>query len=100
MGSGIAAVDSPPVRCRSRTAILVALVTLGGVCHAQMPRPDASDGKSCETELAICQAHLGTVGGQEAKGVVRLVGIAPSSTSRGSRSHSPAAVRPSHAWTA
>ncbi len=88
------------MRCRSRTAILVALVTLGGICHAQMPRPDASDVKSCETELAICEALLGTVGGKEAKGVVRLVGVAPSSTSRGARSRSPAAGWPSHARTA
>ena len=72
--------------------MLVALVTFGVVSRAQMPRPDAADDKSCATELAICQALLGTVGGKEAKGVVRLVGVAPSSTSRGARSHSPAAV--------
>ena len=68
------------MRCRSRTAILVALVTLGGVCHAQMPRPDASDVKTCATELAICQALLGTVGGKEATDVVRLAAITPSSS--------------------
>ncbi len=98
--STVSLADWSPVRCSSRTAILVALVTLGGICHAQMPRPDASDVKSCETELAICQALLGTVGGQEAKGGVRLVDVAPSSTSGGSRSHSPAVVWPSNAWTA
>ncbi len=80
--------------------MLVALVTFGAVCHAQMSRPDASDDKSCETELAICQNLLGKVGGEEAKDVVRLAAIAPSSTSNGVRTHSPAAVWPSHARTA
>ncbi len=82
--------------------ILVALVTFGVVCHAQMPRPDASDVKSCETELTNCQALLGTVGGKEAKDVVHLAAITPSSKSRGARSQiiSPAAAWPSHARTA
>jgi hypothetical protein len=98
--SAIAAADWSHVRCRSRAAILVALATLGGICHAQMPRPDASDVKSCETELAICQALLGTVGGQETKEAVHLAAITPSSESAGARSHWPAAVWPSRAWTA
>ena len=86
------------MRCRSRTAILVALATHGVVCHAQMPRPDASDVKSCETEFAICQALLGSVGGKEAKDVVHLAAISPSSKSSGARSR--AAAWPSHARTA
>jgi hypothetical protein len=83
--------------------MLVALVTFVVICHAQMPRPDASVVKSCETELAICQALLGTVGGEEAKeakDVVRLAAVPPSSTSKGARTHSPAAVWPWHARTA
>ena len=83
--------------------MLVALVTFGVICHAQMPRPDASVVKSCEPELAICQALLGKVGGKEATeatDVVRLAGITPSSTSNGARTHLPAAVWPSHARTA
>ncbi len=84
-GLPIAAVDSSLARCRSSAAIVVALVTFGVVCHAQMPRPDASDVKSCETELASCQALLGTVGGKEAKDVVHLAAITPSSKSSGSR---------------
>jgi hypothetical protein len=72
--------------------MLVALVTFGVVCHAQMPRPDASDDRSCATELAICQALLGAVRAKEARDVVRLAAITPSSKSNGARSHSPAAV--------
>jgi hypothetical protein len=72
--------------------MLVALVTFGVVCHAQMPRPDASDVESCATELAVCQALLGAVGGKEAKNVVRLAAFTPSSKSNGARSHSPDAV--------
>jgi hypothetical protein len=78
--------------------MLVALVTFGVVCHAQMPRPDASDVKSCATELATCQALLGSVGGKEAKDVVHLAAISPSPNSSGARS--PAAAWLSHAWTA
>jgi hypothetical protein len=79
------------VRCRSRAAILVALVTFGVICHAQMPRPDASDDKSCATELAICQALLGAVRTKE--NVVRLAAVPPSSSkSTGARTHSPAAA--------
>ena len=97
-GLAIAAADASLERCRSRAAILVALVTFGVVCHAQMLRPDASDVKSCATELASCQALLGSVGGQEAKDVVHFVVITPSSESSGARS--PAAALPSHARTA
>ncbi len=84
--SAIPAADWSPVRCRSRAAILVALVTFGAVCQAQMPRPDVSDDKSCETELANCQALLGTVLAKEAKDVLHLAAITPSSSSRGARS--------------
>ncbi len=78
--------------------MLVALVTFGVASRAQMPRPDASDDKSCATELAICQALLGAVRAKET--VVRLGAITPSSTSNGARSHSPVAVWPSHARSA
>jgi hypothetical protein len=84
-GYAIAAADSSLVRCRSRAGILVALVTFGVVCHAQMPRPDASDVKSCAAELASCQALLGSFGGKEAKDVVHLAAITPSAKSSGSR---------------
>jgi hypothetical protein len=67
--------------------MLVVLVTFGVICHAQMRRPDASDDKSCATELAICQALLGTVGGKEATDVVRLAAIMPSLNPNGARSH-------------
>jgi hypothetical protein len=67
--------------------MLVALVAFGVVCHAQMPRRVASDVKSCETQLAICQALLGTIGGQETKEVVHLAAITPSSEFIGARSH-------------
>ena len=68
--------------------VLVALVTFSVVCHAEKPRRLASDVKSCETQLAICQALLGTVGGQEAKDVVDLAATTtPSSKSTGARSH-------------
>ncbi len=80
--------------------ILVALVSFGAVSHAQKPRSVASDSKSCDSELAICQALLGIVGGKQAKeatDLVRLAAITPSSTSKGARTHSPAAVWPSHA---
>ena len=78
--------------------MLVALVTFGVVSRAQMPRPDASDDKSCATELAICQALLGAVRAKET--VVRLAAVPPSSSkSNGVRSRSPAAVWPSHART-
>ncbi len=80
--------------------MLVALVTFGVICHAQMLRPDASDVKSCETELAICQALLGAVRAKEATDVVRLAAITSSSKSNGARSPSPVAVWPSHARTA
>ncbi len=96
----IAAVDWSPVRCRSRAAILVALVAFGVVCHAQMPRRVASDVKSCDTQFANCQTLLGTSGGKEAKDVVHLAAITPSSESTGARSHLPAAVLPSRALTA
>jgi hypothetical protein len=75
--------------------MLVALLTFGVICHAQMVRPDVG---SCEAEFAICQALLGSVGGKEAKDVVRLAAISPSSKSSGARS--PAAAWPSHARTA
>jgi hypothetical protein len=83
--------------------MLLALVTFGVVSRAQMPRPDASDDKSCATELAICQALLGAVRAREAKeatDVARLAPVTPSSKSNGARSHSPAAALPSHARTA
>ena len=80
--------------------MLVVLVTLGVICHAQMPRPDASDDKSCATELAICQALLGAVHGKEATDVVRLAAITPPLNPNGARTHSPAAAWPSHARTA
>ncbi len=67
--------------------MLVALLVFGVACHAQMPRREASDVKSCETQFADCQALLGTVGGQEAKDVLHLVVITPSSESTGARSH-------------
>ena len=98
--SAIAAADSSLARCRSRAAILVALVTFGALCHAQKPRRVASDVKSCETQFANCQALLGTVRGKEASNVVHLAAITPSSESAGARSHWPAAVWPSPAWTA
>ncbi len=81
----IAATDRSPVRCRSRAAILVALVVFGVACHAQIPRRVASDVKSCETQFANCQALLGTVGSQEAKDVVHLAAITPSSKLNGAR---------------
>jgi hypothetical protein len=80
--------------------MLVALVTFGVVSRAQMPRSDASDDKSCATELAICQALLGAVRTKEAKGVVRLAAITPSSTSNGTIPRSPTAAWPLHARTA
>ena len=87
--------------CRSPAANLVALFAFGVICHAQMGRPDATDVKSCDTELAICQALLGTVLAKETKDVVRLAAITPSSKAQGAeRSYSPAAVWPSHAQTA
>jgi hypothetical protein len=76
------------------------LVTLDVICHAQMPRPVVSDVKRCETELAICQALLSTFGGKEAKDVVRLAAITPSSNTNGARSHPPAADCSSNARTA
>jgi hypothetical protein len=79
--------------------ILVALVSFGAACHAQKPRSVASDSKSCDSELAICQALLGIVGGKQAKDAVRLAAITPFSESTGAWSHSPAAVWPSHART-
>ena len=64
--------------------ILVALVTFGVVCHAQMPRRVASDVNNCETQFANCKALLSTVGGPEAKDVVHLVATTtPSSESTG-----------------
>ena len=80
--------------------MIVALVTFGVISHAQLPRLDASAAKSCETEVAVCQALLGTVGVKEATDVVRLAAITPSSTSNGERTHSLAAAWPSHARTA
>ncbi len=65
--------------------MLMALVTFGVICYSKMPRPDASDDKSCATELAICQALLGAVRAKEAKDVLRLAPITPSSTSNGAR---------------
>jgi hypothetical protein len=65
--------------------MLVALVTFGVVSRAQMPRPDASDDKSCATELAICQALHGAVRAKEARDVVRLAAITPSSKANGAR---------------
>jgi hypothetical protein len=80
--------------------ILVALVLFGAVCHAQKPRRVASDSKSCDSELAICQALLGIVDGKQAKDAVRFAAITPSSESTGAWSHSAAAaVWPSHART-
>ena len=80
--------------------MIVALVTFGVVCHAQMPRPDASAAKSCDAELAVCQALLGTVRSKEATDEVRLTAITPSLNPNGARTRSPAAVWPSHARTA
>jgi hypothetical protein len=80
--------------------ILVALVSFGSVSHAQKPRSVASDSKSCDSELAICQALHGIVGGKQAKDAVRLAATTPSSESAGALSHSPAAVWPSHARAA
>ncbi len=80
--------------------MLVVLVTFGVICHAQMRRPDASVVKSCDTELAICQALLGAVRAKEATNVVRLAAITPSLNPNGARTHPPAAVWPSHARTA
>ncbi len=80
--------------------MLVVLVTFGVVSLAQMRRPDASLVKSCETELAICQALLGTVGGEEATDVVRLAAITPSLNPNGARTHSPAVTWPSYARSA
>ena len=86
------AADSPLVRCRGRAAILVVLATFGVVCHAQMPRPDASGVTRCEIQLASCQAVLGKVGAREADGLVPRAAIAivaetgtPSSASKGAR---------------
>jgi hypothetical protein len=79
--------------------MLVVLVTFGVICHAQMRRPDASVVKSCEPELAICQALLGTVGGKEATNVVRLAAITPYLKPNGARTHS-SAFSPSHARAA
>ncbi len=76
------------------------VVAFGVVCHAQMPRPDMSEVKSCETELANCQALLDRAGVKEADGVVQLAAVTPSTKSRGARSHSPAAVWPSRARAA
>ncbi len=80
--------------------MVVVLVTFGVICHAQLRRPDASVVKSCETELAICQALLGTVGGKEATDVVRLAAITPYLKPNGAPPHPPAAVWPSHARSA
>ena len=82
--------------------MLVVLVTFAVICHAQLRRPDASIVKSCEPELAICQALLGAVRAKEATDVVRLAAITPSLKTRGARSHShsPAGSWHSHAWTA
>ncbi len=77
--------------------ILVALVSFGAVSHAQKPRSVAPDSKSCDSELAICQALLGIVDGKQAKDAARLAAMTPSSESAGAWSHSPAAVWPSHA---
>ncbi len=66
--------------------MLVALVTFGVVCRAQMPRPNAAGDKSCATELAICQALLGAVPAKAATDVVRLAAITPlSSNPNGAR---------------
>ena len=65
--------------------MLVALVTFCVVCHAQMPRSDASDDRSCATELAVCQALLGAVRAKEARDVLRLAAITPSSKAIGAR---------------
>ncbi len=80
--------------------MLVALVTFGVVCHAQMPCPDASAAKGCDAELAVCQDRLGTVRSKQATDVVRLKAITPALKPIGARSHSPAAVWPLQAWTA
>ena len=69
--------------------MLVALVTFGVVCHDQMPCPDASAAKSCDAELAVCQALLGTVRSKKATGVVRLAVITPSSNPNGDRIRPP-----------
>jgi hypothetical protein len=86
------------VRCRSRAAILVVLVTVGVVCHAEMkmPRADASDVKRCEPELASCLALLGGAGAKEATYLAQHAAIiaktgTPSSASKGARSRQPAA---------
>jgi hypothetical protein len=90
-GLTIVAVDSSLDRCRSRAAILSALVAFGVVCHAQMARPDPSDVKSCETELANCQALLVAVGAKDAKDLVQPLAIiakppgTPSSAAKGAR---------------
>jgi hypothetical protein len=81
----ITAVGSSPVRCRSRATFLVALVTFDAVCDAHIPRRVVTDVKSCETELANCQALPGAVRAKEAKDVVPLAAITPSK-STGARS--------------
>jgi hypothetical protein len=88
-GLTIAAADSFLVRGRSRAAILVALITFGLVCHAEMTHQDA-----CQAELANCRALLGAVGAKEAKDVVHLAAVidktgTPSSASKGARLRSP-----------
>ena len=79
--------------------ILVALVSFGSVSHAQKPRSVASDSKSCDSELAICQALLGAVRAKEARDVVRFAAIPLSLNPNGARTHS-SAFSPSHARNA
>ena len=80
--------------------MIVALVTFGVVFHAQMPRPDALAAKSCDAELAVCQALVGTVRSKKATDVVRLTAITPSLNPNGARTRSPTAAWPSPARTA
>ncbi len=89
-GFTVVSSDTSLALCRSCATILVVLVTLGVVCHAQMTPQDASGVTSCETELASCQAVLGAVGTKKAEDVVSLAAVAaetgtPSSASKDAR---------------
>ncbi len=70
--------------------MLVVLIALGVICHAQTTNPDA-----CEAKLANCQTDLGAVGANEAGDLVQLAAVitesgTPPSASKGalSRRHS------------
>ncbi len=49
--------ESSSVLCRNRCAVLVVLIALGAICHAQMTQQDAR-----QAEFAKCRAVLGAVG--------------------------------------